>query len=131
MAASSKSQKRGLKRILVLHFTSKNLPCDRCPYIFVDMESKNVTFHHHSFPLRPLTQTDATGIVYGKSQLFPRAACCYTCISSNLIPAKCNWCLKCQIFISPKFLLIRYSLPGIVTSCGGAVYGFFWSLWTN
>ena len=46
VAASSKSQKRGLKRILVLHFTSKNLSCDRRPYIFVDMESKNVTFHH-------------------------------------------------------------------------------------
>ena len=57
VAASSKSQKWGLKRILILHFTSKNLPCDRHPYIFVDMESKNVTFHHHvynSFPLRPL-----------------------------------------------------------------------------
>jgi len=46
----------------------------------------------------------------GKLQLCPRVACGYTCISSNLIPAKCNWCLKRQIFISPKFLLVQYLL---------------------
>ena len=80
-------------------YSSSNslLPCDRHPYIFVDMESKNVTFHHHVKLLStPSTQIDATGprtghsIVYGKSQLCPRAVYGYTCISSNLIPAKCN-----------------------------------------
>jgi len=70
-----------------------------------------IHFYRHGiqeryFPSPRLTPFHSNrGIVYGKSQLYPRAVCGYTCISSNLIPAKC---LKCQIFISPKFLLIQY-----------------------
>ena len=108
VAASSKSQKRGLKRTIILHFTRKN-PLWQASIHLYYMESKNVTFHHHVLLLSTLsTQMYATGIVYGKLQLCPRAACGYTCILSNSIPTKCNWCLKCQIFISPKFLLMRY-----------------------
>ena len=43
----------------------KKLPRDRRPCIFVDMESKNVTFHHHV-----KLQIDANGPRTGHSTVY-------------------------------------------------------------
>ena len=109
VAASSKSQKWGFKRILVLQFTT--------PLWQASIHLCRHGIQECYFPpprLTPFHSIHSTRYHWYSSYMVsrncacPRSVCGYTCISSNLIPAKCNWCLKHQIFISPKFLLVQY-----------------------